>query len=136
MAENVEMISKKELLSKYGISYGALYRWKRMGLLPEEWFCKTSTVTGQETYFPKQAVCERIERILAGKGEGSLDDLAKDLGVEEKTNILILDTVYGKKTYRLSDLRQVTLVNAFGEELILNEKLGFCLKGGMQNEKK
>ena len=27
-----EMISKKELLERYGISYGALYRWKRMGL--------------------------------------------------------------------------------------------------------
>ena len=28
-------ISKKELLELYGISYGALYRWKRMGLIPE-----------------------------------------------------------------------------------------------------
>ena len=38
-----ELISKKELLEKYGISYGALYRWKRMGLIPEDWFEKTST---------------------------------------------------------------------------------------------
>ena len=27
-----ELISKKELLETFGISYGALYRWKRMGL--------------------------------------------------------------------------------------------------------
>ena len=34
-----ELISKKELLEQYQISYGALYRWKRMGLIPEGWFC-------------------------------------------------------------------------------------------------
>ena len=32
-----ELISKKELLETFGISYGALYRWKRMGLIPEAW---------------------------------------------------------------------------------------------------
>jgi predicted site-specific integrase-resolvase len=47
------LISKKELLERYGISYGALYRWKRKGLIPDEWFIKKSTVTGQETFFPE-----------------------------------------------------------------------------------
>lgn len=47
-----KLIAKKELLSRYGISYGALYRWKRKGLIPEEWFIRRSTVTGQETFFP------------------------------------------------------------------------------------
>ena len=42
-----ELISKKEVLEKYGISYGALYRWKRIGLIPEDWFIRKSTVTGQ-----------------------------------------------------------------------------------------
>ena len=46
---NEELISKKALLEKYAISYGALYRWKRKGLIPEEWFIKKATVTGQET---------------------------------------------------------------------------------------
>ena len=32
--DDQNLISKKDLLSKYGISYGALYRWKRMGLIP------------------------------------------------------------------------------------------------------
>lgn len=31
---NEDLITKKELLTRYGISYGALYRWKRMGLIP------------------------------------------------------------------------------------------------------
>ena len=61
------MISKKELLEKYGISYGALYRWKRMGLIPEEWFLRRSTPTGQETFFRRKAICERMELILSQK---------------------------------------------------------------------
>lgn len=56
-----ELISKKELLERYGISYGALYRWKRKGLIPEEWFLKKATVTGQETFFPKELICERVD---------------------------------------------------------------------------
>ena len=46
-----DLISKKEVLEQYGISYGALYRWKRMGLIPEAWFIRKSTTTGQETFF-------------------------------------------------------------------------------------
>ena len=44
-----ELISKKELLEQYQISYGALYRWKRMGLIPEGWFLRRAAPTGQET---------------------------------------------------------------------------------------
>ena len=52
----MELISKKQLLSKTGISYGQLYRWKRERLIPEEWFMKQSSYTGQETFFPKRNV--------------------------------------------------------------------------------
>lgn len=51
-----DLISKKEVLEKYGISYGALYRWKRMGLIPEAWFIRKSTATGQETFFRRDQV--------------------------------------------------------------------------------
>ena len=74
-----ELISKKELLELYGISYGALYRWKRKGLIPEDWFIKKATSTGQETFFPAEAVCERIELILSQKEDVLLDDLANRL---------------------------------------------------------
>ena len=59
-----ELISKKELLEQYQISYGALYRWKRMGLIPEGWFLRRSAPTGQETYFRRAQICPRIELIL------------------------------------------------------------------------
>ena len=49
-----ELISKKELLELTGISYGQLYRWKRKGLIPEDWFIRKSTYTGQETFFSAQ----------------------------------------------------------------------------------
>jgi len=85
-----ELISKKELLEKYGISYGALYRWKRMGLIPEEWFEKKSAVTGQETFFPRAAITERIETILALKDEMSLEKIAEKLkGYEPKGSNLL-----------------------------------------------
>lgn len=71
-----ELISKKELLELAGISYGQLYRWKRKGLIPEEWFVRKSTFTGQETFFPKYKVLSRIDKILSMKEDLSLDDLA------------------------------------------------------------
>lgn len=72
-----EMISKKELLELTDISYGQLYRWKRKGLIPEDWFIKKSSFTGQETYFPKLKVLSRIEKIKSMKEDVSLDELAE-----------------------------------------------------------
>ncbi|MDY9924090.1 YhbD family protein [Methanobacterium sp.] len=71
-----DLISKKELLKVTGISYGQLYRWKRKNLIPEEWFIKKSTFTGQETFFPKARIMDRIKKIKSMKGDVSLDDLA------------------------------------------------------------
>jgi hypothetical protein len=71
-----DLISKKELLKLTGISYGQLYRWKRKNLIPEEWFIKKSTFTGQETFFPKARIMDRIKKIKSMKGDVSLDDLA------------------------------------------------------------
>jgi len=62
-----------------GISYGQLYRWKRKKLIPEDWFIKKSTFTGQETFFPKYKVIDRIEKIKTMKGDISLDSLAEML---------------------------------------------------------
>ena len=122
------MISKRELLTRYGISYGALYRWKRKGLIPDEWFIKKSTVTGQETFFPERLICERVDMILTKKEDVLLDELAKELhGVAESDEYLILHTEFGEKSFRLKDVRNVILVNGQGErtELItvIQEKL-------------
>jgi DNA-binding transcriptional MerR regulator len=71
-----KLISKKELLELTGISYGQLYRWKRKNLLPEEWFIHKSAFTGQETFFPKQQILARIDKIMHMKDGLSLDELA------------------------------------------------------------
>ncbi|MEH7180963.1 YhbD family protein [Neobacillus vireti] len=73
---NEELISKKDLLDLTGISYGQLYRWKRKDLIPEDWFIRKSTFTGQETFFPKQKILERIDKIQTMKENLSLDELA------------------------------------------------------------
>ncbi|MDP4143668.1 MAG: YhbD family protein [Bacillota bacterium] len=70
------LISKKDLLEITGISYGQLYRWKRKNLIPEDWFIRKSTFTGQETFFPKNKILGRIDKIINMKEDLSLDDIA------------------------------------------------------------
>ncbi|MGG1312253.1 YhbD family protein [Cohnella laeviribosi] len=74
-----ELISKKELLELTGISYGQLYRWKRKQLIPEDWFIRKSTFTGQETFFPRELILSRIDKIINMKEDLSLDELADKL---------------------------------------------------------
>lgn len=83
----MEMISKKELLALTGISYGQLYRWKREALIPEEWFVKQASFTGQETFFPKEQVLARIKAIVELKEAHSLEELAALLAPAADTRI-------------------------------------------------
>ena len=108
--DNQNLISKKELLAKYGISYGSLYRWKRMGLIPEEWFIKTSTVTGQETFFDRDTVCERIELIISMKDNTSLEALALKLNPPaNKEHKLVIKTPYGIKSFKREDIKGIVV---------------------------
>lgn len=110
-----ELISKKELLEHYGISYGALYRWKRKGLIPEEWFIKKATVTGQETFFPKELICERVELIQNQKDDFSLDELSKQFHEESETKaVLTVKTLYGDKAFYVNEIQQVLLDDGKG----------------------
>ena len=92
-----KLISKKEVLEKLGISYGQLYRWKRKGLIPESWFIRRATFTGQETFFPQEKIIARIERIVKMKDTHPLDDLAD----------LITARVNGKLEVAFSKLRSL-----------------------------
>ena len=117
-----ELLSKKELLERYGISYGALYRWKRKGLIPEDWFIKKATVTGQETFFPKAQICERVELILGQKEDITLDELAGQLDQSAKKQaILTVKTVYGDRIFSLSDIQSITLDKGNGEIMDLTK---------------
>ena len=115
-----ELISKKELLERYGISYGALYRWKRKGLIPEDWFIKKATVTGQETFFPKTLICERVEMIMGQKDDLSLDELAVQINQNAQMQaVLTVTTVYGDRAFSLSDIQAITLDKGNGEQVDL-----------------
>ena len=110
-----ELISKKELLERYSISYGALYRWKRKGLIPEDWFIKKATVTGQETFFPEKLICQRVELIQSQKDDFSLDELAKQFNQEaEKKAVLVIKTAMGEKTFYLNEVQAVLLDSGDG----------------------
>ncbi len=115
------MISKKDLLRETGISYGQLYRWKREGLIPESWFIKQTSYTGQETYFPRAKVLARIRAIQNLKEKYSLDELAKILSPEisertfaiedldvvaeiDKRLIPVFTAAFGKRTFTYIEL--------------------------------
>lgn len=119
-----ELISKKELLEKYAISYGALYRWKRKGLIPEDWFIKKSTVTGQETFFPRELVCERIELIKKQKDDISLDELSDHFSSESKKKAtLVIDTAFGKKVFYLNDIKSIHLEDNQGNKKDITDEV-------------
>jgi hypothetical protein len=105
-------ISKKELLSITGISYGQLYRWKRERLIPEEWFIKQSSFTGQETFFPRDLILNRIKAIQELKDRYSLEELAK-----------LLSPQVGERDYPTEELKYIEdidneLISIF--EMVLN----------------
>ena len=108
-----EYISKKEVLAKYGISYGALYRWKRMGLIPEDWFVRQSTQTGQETFFPKDLMCARMEEILSQKNDSSLEELAEKYRSRTEGVKLVIRHASGSgvSSLDLSDIAYIGLSN-------------------------
>lgn len=114
------LISKKELLSRYNISYGTLYRWKRMGLIPDDWLVKKSTYTGQETFFDEQQICERVEAIIARKDSESLEDIAKELlnRAESETKLRIISR-YGNKEYTLTDISDIVFIKNGKETSII-----------------
>lgn len=123
---NEELISKKELLEIYEISYGALYRWKRQGLIPEDWFIKKATVTGQETFFPRKLICERMDIIKKQKDDVSLEELSKLFSSESQKNAaIIIDTVFGQKTFYLNEIKSVIIDNGDGSKKdITNDIIG------------
>ena len=122
MNEN-EMISKKELLQIYGISYGALYRWKRMGLIPDDWFVKTASPTGQQTFFPRRLVCDRIEQIMGLKEGVSLSELADSYKEkEEKEFYLTVTTDFGTTKFKMSEIQKVYVTNEAGTTVFIERK--------------
>jgi len=111
-----ELISKKELLKETHISYGTLYRWKRLGLIPESWFIHKATEIGQSTYLPREKVITRIERIKELKNELTIEQMQelfsanvksfriplkdfRELDIVSKLSITAFTTVYPLKEY-------------------------------------
>jgi len=97
----IKFISKKELLAKTGISYGQLYRWKREGVIPEKWFIKKASFTGQETYFPRKQILGRIRVIKKLKSNYSLDELSS-----------ILSPDISEKRFLISELSKIEEISS------------------------
>lgn len=102
------LISKKDLLELTGISYGQLYRWKRKNIIPDNWFIRKSTFTGQETFFPKRQILERIDKIVSMKDSLSLDELAEMFSLHTVQTALPKSELLQKEIVSLSTLNLFT----------------------------
>ncbi|MBO5197895.1 MAG: DUF4004 family protein [Lachnospiraceae bacterium] len=134
------LISKKDLLAITGISYGQLYRWKREKLIPEEWFIKQSSYTGQETFFPREQILSRIRSIQELKDKYTLEELAK-----------ILSPEVADRTFGIAELEEIdeiepglipVFAGAFGKENFTFPEIIYmamvsqaCEEGGLPREK-
>jgi hypothetical protein len=144
------LISKKELLELTGISYGQLYRWKRERLIPEEWFMKQSSFTGQETFFPREQILQRIRTIQELKDQYSLEELAKLFSPEFNGNGFTVEDfeamyeinkeclqsfhdMMKKENYSYMELLFLVIISNLKEELNLNMDQSTGLMEGMKN---
>lgn len=122
------MISKKQLLQDKNISYGQLYRWKREGLIPDEWFIKQSVPTGQETFFDENLIIPRIDKILDLKTKFGIDEIKAFFKKDRKTvtysikDAILLDDVdpyllkmylKDEKTISLNELSLIRLLSKY-----------------------
>ncbi|MCL2860267.1 MAG: DUF4004 family protein [Oscillospiraceae bacterium] len=151
---NLDLISKKELLEVTGISYGQLYRWKREKLIPEEWFIKQSSYTGQETFFPKEQIINRVNSIMKLKDDCSHEEIAKILAPEMSANISkkdlmkiedlnknVLDVIFSydeEEKFTLFEVAFITWINDLIKDdtqmkNIIENSLDFMKTQGNQN---
>ncbi len=130
------MISKKDLLKQMNISYGQLYRWKREGLIPDEWFNKQAVSTGQETYFKKDLIIPRIEKILELKDKYQLYELVKILEprlddrlftlqevvlIDDIDPILLKRYSLLKKAFSISEVAVIYILSKYQNELNIED---------------
>jgi hypothetical protein len=134
-----ELISKKELLDLTGISYGQLYRWKRKNIIPEDWFIKKSSFTGQETFFPREKILSRIGKIKNMKDNLSLDDIAGMVSPNPVNVIYSKDEILKRNIVTENTLNNYVLFQNYNEDIFNFDKMLFLfildrvLKSGEMN---
>jgi hypothetical protein len=121
-----EEISKKEALREMAISYGQFYRWKRMGLIPESWFQRRATFTGQETFLPRLKLLDRIRRIKELKDCYPLEEIAGILSPDaarvsyQRVDVVAMELL-------LPQTRHISPGLAEQEEFLFLDLLGLAL---------
>ncbi|MGL4337890.1 MAG: DUF4004 family protein [Turicibacter sp.] len=114
-----QLISKKELLQLTNISYGQLYRWKRKNLIPEDWFIKKSVSTGQETFFPRHSILERIDAIVNLKDDVSLDELSAIFSPKVEEQLIKVEALYDRKI--ITEQAMLVYQNIMGTAAVLDD---------------
>mgnify|MGYP002238136806 CR=1 FL=1 len=93
------------------------------GTDPGAWFLRRSTSTGQETFFRRDQICQRIRLILDNKEHQTLDELAASLAEKRQTVLarrkLIIETAYGRREFPLEEVRSAVVAEGTHQEDIL-----------------
>ena len=144
------MISKKDLLKEMNISYGQLYRWKREGLIPDEWFIKQSVSTGQETFFKRSLIIPRIKQILSLKDKYELQEInklftenndkqnfkARDVILIDEIDPFVLKTFLSNKKYlTITELAFIYIFSKYTNLLNIDDYLNIDFSDKKFNDK-
>lgn len=129
-----ELITKKDLLDLTGISYGQLYRWKRKALIPDDWFIKKSSYTGQETYLPKDKILNRVNKIMELKDNLSLDELADMFSINPKSTKYNTEDIIKSGISTEACLKLYTRSFVEGQELIFKDVLCIYIFNKLLND--
>ena len=92
-------------------------------IVPEAWLLRRSTSTGQETFFRRDQICQRIRLILDNKEHQTLDELAASLAEKRQTVLarrkLIIETAYGRREFPLEEVRSAVVAEGTHQEDVL-----------------
>ena len=95
-----------------------LRRWSNE--IPDEWFVKTASPTGQQTFFPRRLICERVELIQSTKDDLGLSSLAAGFAGEEKNEeYLVVATDFGEQKFKLNEVINVKVISAHETKVML-----------------
>lgn len=122
-----QLITKQELLRTMYISNSQLYRWKRMGLIPQEWFIKETTRTGQRTVFPRNLIVPRVRDILEYKDDFRLGNIEKIVSPDKNPEVYeiyevkeINENIYGlfgKSTFTYTEILIMIILADFQRKI-------------------
>ena len=85
-----------------------------MGLIPEAWFIRKSTTTGQETFFRRDQICPRLELILSrrdGRPWRSWQGSWRGRQQRRSARRLVVEDRFGQREFTVEEIQSARLTD-------------------------